>query len=420
MKTPRIKLNEFPPLHISIPLALQHVLSMFGATVVVPLIISQAAGFSPAEQIIFIQAVLLAMGVATLIQSLFGSKLPIVQGSSFVFLPPMLAAIPSAGMVAVQGALIVGGFFEFIAGLSGIVGFLRKFFTPAVTGTTIALIGLSLAGIAVNSSLSSGIGGIIVAIVTASFVMFFALSRGFPKLVPIFLGIAIGYMISIPFGFVDISPVLSVPLFSFPSFFPWGAPVFELPIIIAFIIAFIVSMVESVGDYYAVSSVSGVKVTKERINRGIATEGFGSLFSGLIGGVGTTSYSENIGVVAITGVASRYIVAIGGAILILLSLLPAVSSLLSTIPLSVIGGATLVLYGMIALTGFRIIKEGVEITTRNMFVIGVALIAGVGCGFVPADVLAGLPEYVSILLQSGIATGASIAILLDNVLPGKR
>ena len=411
------EIDEKPELKMAIPLALQHLLSMFGATVLVPLIVGGALSLSQAQQTLLIQLVLLTMGIATILQSLFGSRLPIVQGSSFAFLPPMISA-PSLASIA--GGLIVGGIGEALVGFSGLVGKLKHYFTPAVTGVTVILIGLSLAGVAVNqafsgSSLESGI-----AIITLfSIVLIATRAKGTLKLMPVLIGFVIGYIVAFAFGLVNLEAFNNASLLSIPKPLPWGLE-FDTKVIIGMIFAFLVSIIESVGDYHAVATASRVKLTSSTINKGIGMEGVASFISGILGGVGTTSYSENIGVVAITKVASRYVVALAGAFLILLSFIPKIAGLLSTVPSCVLGGATLVLYGMISVTGLRIIKDNVEINTRNMLVIGVALIMGVGIAFLPKEVLSSLPELVRAIAESGMATGALTAIILDNILPKKE
>ncbi len=408
------KVDDKPGLVISLPLAFQHLLSMFGATVIVPLIVGSALGLTPEQQTLFMQSVLFAMGIATIMQTMFGSKLPIVQGSSFAFLPAMISA-PS--LASVSGALIVGGFLEGIAGFSSLIGKLKRFFTPQVTGVTVILIGLSLAGVSVNSVFSQGFNGILIAGITLFSILLIATaSKGFPKLIPILLGILVGYTVSLLFGIVDLSPVQNSEVIGIVSVFPWGID-FNSVVIISMLFAFLVSIVESVGDYHAISSIANVKLNERRINLGIGTEGLACMISGIFGGVGTTSYSENIGVVAITKVASRYVIALAGVLLIILSFFPKFSALLSTIPASVLGGATLVLYGMISLTGLRIIKENVKFTTKNMLVISVSLIMGVGIAFLPENALSSFPEILKAIFDSGMATGAITAIILDLILP---
>ena len=177
-----------------------------------------------------------------------------------------------------------------------------------------------------------------------------------------------------------------------------------------------VSIIESVGDYHAISAISGATITDRNISRGIMSEGLACSIAGVLGACGTTSYSENIGLVALTKVASRYVVQIGGIILILLSLIPKFSGVLASIPAPVLGGLTVALYGMISVTGLRLIKEKVEFTDRNMLIIASALIAGLGAPQLPPEFLEHFPKIVGSILESGMAVGALTAIILDQLL----
>ncbi|ASI98542.1 uracil-xanthine permease family protein [Thermococcus celer] len=404
---------------------LQHVLAMFGATVTVPLVVGGAIGLGGSEVALMIQAVLLAMGIATLLQTTIGSRYPIVQGSSFAFIPGLITIGSSLGMAAVQGALIVGGLIEAAVGWLGIIGKVRKLFTPLVTGVTITLIGFSLADVAVKNFFNfyaDPSGGTIpratlVAAVTFLTTVFVALrAKGSLRAMPVVVGAAVGYLLSVPLGLVDFGTVRDMPLVGIPRPFPWGAPVFDTTAVVLLLFAFMVSIIESVGDYHAIAAVTGSEITEGRIARGIGSEGLACSVAGVLGACGTTSYSENIGVVALTRVGSRYVVQMGAVMLVLLSLLPKFAGVLASMPAPVLGGLTLALYGMISVTGLRLIKERVEFTDRNTLILAAALIAGLGAPQLPPEFLAAFPKVVSSILESGMAVGALTAIVLDRVL----
>ena len=404
---------------------LQHVLAMFGATVTVPLVVGGAVGLSGSEIALMIQAVLLAMGLATLLQTTIGSRYPIVQGSSFAFIPGLIAIGSSLGMAAVQGALIVGGLIEAVIGWLGIIGKVRKLFTPLVTGVTITLIGFSLADVAVKNFFNfyaDPSGGSIaratlVAVITFLTTVMVALrAKGSLKAMPVVVGAAVGYLVSVPLGLTDFGLVKSLPVVSIPRPFPWGEPAFDTTAIVLLLFAFMVSIIESVGDYHAIATVTGSDITGKHIARGIGSEGLACSIAGLLGACGTTSYSENIGVVALTKVGSRYVVQIGAVILILLSLVPKFGGVLASMPAPVLGGLTLALYGMISVTGLRLIKERVEFNDRNTLILAAALIAGLGAPQLPAEFLTAFPKIVASILESGMAVGALTAIVLDRLL----
>ncbi|NJE10082.1 uracil-xanthine permease family protein [Thermococcus sp. MAR1] len=404
---------------------LQHVLAMFGATVTVPLVVGGALGLNGDQIALMIQAVLLAMGIATLLQTTMGSRYPIVQGSSFAFIPGLIAIGSSLGMAAVQGALIVGGLIEAAIGWFGIIGKVRKLFTPLVTGITITLIGFSLADVAVKNFFNfyadpSGetiIKATLVAMITFLTTVFVALrASGSLKAMPVVVGAAVGYIVSVPLGLADFGLVKSLPVVSIPRPFPWGSPVFDTTAIILLLFAFMVSIIESVGDYHAIAAVTGSEINEKRIARGIGSEGLACSIAGLLGACGTTSYSENIGVVALTKVGSRYVVQMGAVILILLSLVPKFAGILASMPAPVLGGLTLALYGMISVTGLRLIKERVEFNDRNTLILAASLIAGLGAPQLPPEFLAAFPKVIASILESGMAVGALTAIVLERIL----
>ncbi|AGK60178.1 uracil-xanthine permease [Archaeoglobus sulfaticallidus PM70-1] len=409
-------------------LGLQHVLAMFGATVTVPLVVGTAIGLESNAIALMIQAVLLTMGIATLLQTTIGSRYPIVQGSSFAFIPGLISIGKGLGLAAVEGALIVGGILEALIGGLGIVGKVKRLFSPLVTGVTIMLIGFSLAHVAVKYTFNffadpSGASipkAFFIALITFATTVYVALkARGPLRAMPVIVGAIVGYLISIPLGMVDLSLVNELPVFSIPKPLPWGIPIFEATAIITLLFAFMVSIIESVGDYHAISAISGAKITDRNINRGIMSEGLACSIAGFLGACGTTSYSENIGLVALTKVASRYVVQIGGVILIFLSLIPKFSGILASIPAPVLGGLTVALYGMISVTGLRLIKEKVEFTDRNMLIIASALIVGLGAPQLPPEFLEHFPKIIGSILESGMAVGALTAIILDQLLRNK-
>ncbi len=421
----RVGVEEKLPYSRAVVLGFQHVLAMFGATITVPLVVGNAIGLSQKDIALLIQVVLLAMGIATILQTTIGSRYPIVQGSSFAFIPGLISIGSSSGLAAVEGALIAGGIVEAVFGGFGIVGKLKKLFSPVVTGVTIMLIGFSLAHVAVKYTFNffadpSGESiprAVAIALITFSVTVVVALkSRGALRAMPVIVGAVVGYLVSIPLGMADFTLVSELPAFNVPTLLPWGTPTFEAYAIITLLFAFMVSIIESVGDYHAISAISETPITNRHINRGIMSEGIACSIAGILGACGTTSYSENIGLVALTKVASRQVVQIGGLILIAISMFPKFSGILASIPQPVLGGLTIALYGMISVTGLRLIKDKVELNDRNMLIIASALIVGLGAPQLPQEFLEHFPKIIASILESGMAVGALTAIVLDQVL----
>ncbi|WP_048165886.1 uracil-xanthine permease family protein [Palaeococcus pacificus] len=421
----RVGIEEKVEIKKAVLLGLQHVLAMFGATVTVPLVVGTAIGLQMHEIALLIQVVLLAMGIATLLQTTIGSRYPIVQGSSFAFIPGLISIGSSLGLAAVEGALIVGGIIEALIGGLGIIGKVKKLFSPLVTGVTIMLIGFSLAHVAVKYTFNffadpSGASipkATLIALITFATTIYVALKgKGTLRAMPVVVGAFVGYVVSLALGMADLSLVKELPLFNLPKPLPWGRPVFDATAVVTLLFAFIVSIIESVGDYHAISAISEAPITNQNINRGIFSEGLSCSIAGLLGACGTTSYSENIGLVALTKVASRQVVQIGGIVLVLFSLIPKFSGVLASIPAPVLGGLTIALYGMISLTGLRLIKDKVELNDRNTLIIASALILGLGAPQLPPEFLAQFPKIVGSILESGMAVGALTAIILDQVL----
>lgn len=433
---------------------LQHVLTMLGATIAVPTIVAGAFGLSDAETALFISNVLIAMGIATLIQIFLGTKLPIVQGSSFAFLPAMLyvgSVHPGAeGLQYVFGAVILGGIFQASLGFSRVAGMLQKVLTPVVIGPTIMVIGLSL--FSAGGSQASTNWGVAFATIALILVFSFGLrvfknNKSDPGIArtlgafPIMIAIVLIWGICLMLGLtgvidadnaanVDLSVVESVPYLKTNGFFfPWGMPKFDLSVLIIFLIAYAVSTIESIGDYNAINEIASrepTELTPEIVNRGVFAEGLGCTIAGVLGANPTTSYSENIGVVGITGVASRLVVVVGALILIGAGFVPKFGALLATIPSPIMGGLYCVLFGMIAGVGLRYAAKTNLDSMRNISVIGFSLFLGFALPSAFADAAVkdalinalgqGGGDILLGIVTSNMAITAISALILDNAL----
>ncbi len=428
----------------------QHVLTLFGATTLMPLIFGTAMGMNPLQLGAFISCVYFGMGIATLIQThpKLGSGLPIVQGSSASFIPAIMTVIlaynsqgPPVVMQYVSGALIAGGLLLGVIGYSGLIGRIRRFITPVVIGPVIMAIGFSLAPIAINSNAASywPISLLVVLLIA----LFNLVSRNrYANIFAILGSITLVYLLCLlgsisglfPLGHpahVDFSKVAEAPWFKTNVFMPWGPPRFSLLAFGALLAGFFAVMIESIGDYHSCSCVSGLPdPSPKTISRGIGAEGINCALSGLVGSIGTTSYTENIGLIGLTGVASRHVVRTGAIILILLSFVAKVGAVVITIPSPVIGGAYIALFGVIGALGIQILMRADMHSQRNVFIVGFAFLMAMGLPawvegnkvlFVnpeSSQLMQSLGGMVWAILKTPMAVAGICAGLGDNLIPG--
>jgi len=434
-------------------LALQHVLTMFGATVSVPLLLGPVMGMTGEQIAILVSSVMLCSGIATLLQVTIGSRLPIIQGVSFSFLGPFFAIIAFAktgelSMQYIAGAIILGSFVEMVIGWTGLIGKLRKFLSPVVIGPVIMLIGLALFQVgAPKAGTYWPISGIVI-ILILFFSQFLARKMTFFKIFPIISAIAVGYLICvilsltgafqsghpahINFGTVVDSPWIK----SLDTIIlPWGMPKFHIGFFFAVLAGYLASTIESFGDYHAAAYISGAgEPTPKMLNRGIGSEGLGCFITGILGGFSSTSYSENIGLVGITKVASLYVVKIGAVILLVLGLFSKFGAFVATIPEPIVGALYCALFGLISAIGIQQLSKADLSSERNLMIAGFTLFMGLSVpayfsgvpvlGYTPGmeTISALLPKQLADIVNSigstGMAVAAIIGLILDNIIPG--
>ncbi len=450
-------LDSRPPLPRTLVLSLQHVLTMFGATVSVPLLLGPLMGMSQPEIARLISSVMLCSGLATILQSTFGSRLPIIQGVSFAFLAVFFAIItqgksvgasPAHMMQLIAGAIIVGAIVEMVVGFSGIIGYFRRWLSPVVIGPVIMLIGLALfqhgAPKAGTYWPISGLTILLVIVFSLVFARRSRFFRIFPILSAVVLACTVAGLCSATGVFkpghpahVDLTVIDASPWFRVSPaeiVLPWGPPVFEIGFIVAALAAYLASMIESFGDYHACSYMAGAgQPTSKQISRGIGCEGIGCLVTGLLGGFSSTSYSENIGLIGLTKVGSRYVVQVAGVILVLLGLFAKFGAFAATIPGPVVGGLYCALFGLIAAVGIQQLAKADLSSDRNLFIAGFSLFMGLSLPayfdgsvgmYAPgaSDLLANLPPSIRGIIESigktGMAVAAIIGVTLDNLVPG--
>ena len=478
-------LDDRPPVGRATVLGAQHVLTMFGSTVSIPLLFGPAMGMSIAEIALLISSVMLCSGVATLIQTTFGSRLPIIQGVSFSFIAAFFGIITVVGrpiedggmggggammMQYIAGAVMVGALIEMVIGFSGLMGWLRKLLSPVVVGPVIMLIGLALFQHgAPKAGTDWGISGLTMLLIIL-FSLVFARNNRWLRLFPILSAIVIvvtlcwvltamgvyhperldeaGNLIPASPSYVDLSAVESSPwVRTNPGevFFPWGMPKFHLGFIVAVFAGYLASMIESFGDYHACSHMAGGgDPTPKQISRGIGCEGIGCFLTGVFGGFSSTSYSENIGLVGLTKVGSRYVVQIGAVILILLGFFGKFGAFAAAIPGPVVGGLYCAMFGLIAAVGVQQLAKCDLNSDRNLLIAGFSLFMGLSVPFYFTSVAStegmqvgetlavykptaepmlatlsdGIKGVVIAVGSTGMAVAAIIGLLLDNLIPG--
>lgn len=425
---------DIPDLKRIIPLGLQHVLTLFGATTLVPILVGSQIGMSTQQQGVFISTVMFAMGIATIIQLYGGSKLPIVQGSSFSFVAPFLAIAGqvsggvTVAMQYISGSLIGGGLIEIGLGYGQVVKYVKKLFTPQVTAPTIMLIGLSLYQTAMDQANSYWP----VAIITVAAILLFTFLSERTKVFAVITGIIVAWIISGLGAYIGVFPDVAAVSFKSvgeaswfvaPTPFRWGVPKFKIGFILAVFAGYVASMIESVGDYHAISTAAGCKDPDEKqLTNGIGAEGLGSTISGILGGVGTTSYTENIGLVGLTGVASRAVVLTGSILLLIMGVIRKIGVAIATIPGPVIGGVYIVMFATIAGVGAQHINRMNMGKTKNYLIVGISLLLGIGVPYIignnPVTLqIPWLESTINSVLGTGMAVGAISSLILDNILP---
>ncbi|WP_386629474.1 uracil-xanthine permease family protein [Sulfitobacter geojensis] len=424
--------NQTPPLAQAIPLGIQHVLAMFASNVTPSIIVAGAAGlaFGGAEQVYLIQMAMLFAGIATLLQTVgigpIGARLPIMQGTSFAFVGVL------AGIAAVQGlgvaltACLIGGVIHFCLG--AVIGRLRWLFPPLITGLVILAIGLYLIPVAIKYAAggaasfqmeAESFGSLMHWTVALSVVIVALLLKFFTKgttsSAAILIGLIVGYLIALAFGMVSFAPVAKASWITGITPFPYGFE-FSLGAVIAVTLVSIVSAIETVGDTSATTKAgAGREATSEEIAGATYADGLGTAVAGVFGGLPNTSFSQNVGIVGMTGIMSRHVVTIGAIVLILCGLVPKIGAVIASMPLPVLGGGVIVMFGMVAAAGMNMLSE-VEMNRRNMVIIAVSLAAGLGLNLVPTAVQY-LPGVIKILATSAVAPTAIVAIFLNLVLP---
>ena len=423
-----------PPGRLSL-LGIQHVLVMYAVAVAVPLIIGGALKL-PKEQLAqLINADLFACGIATLFQAIgvwrFGIRLPVMMGVTFAAVGPMvvMASNPDLGLLGIYGAVIGAGIFGIL--VAPLISRMLPLFPPVVTGTIITIIGISLMRVGINwaaggnPTIMSPAGpipnpayGAPIHLAIAAFVLIFILVitrfvRGFLANIAVLSGIIVGTLVAMSLGKVSFTGIHEASWFAIVRPFQFGLPRFNLVATLTMCIVMIVVMIESLGMFLALGNITGRSISQRDLSDGLRVDGLGTLIGGIFNTFPYTSFSQNVGLVGVTGVRSRFVCAAGGVILLLLGLLPKLAVIVASVPPFVLGGAGIVMFGMVCATGIRILG-GVDFQNNrfNLFIVAISI----GFGMIPLVAnrfFAQMPKALSPLLESGILLASIVAVLLN-------
>ena len=420
--------RTLPPLKL-LTTGLQHVAAMYAGVVAPPLVIGSAVGLSVTELTFLTGASLFLAGIATLLQTLgvwrIGARLPFVNGVTFASVAPMLAINKSEGpddaLPVIFGATMVAAALGFV--LAPYFGKLVRFFPPVVTGTVITLIGVSLMPVAFNwaqggdakdphygdpENLAMAGATLVVVLLLRLF------TRGFVKQIAVLIGLVVGTLIAVPAGITDFGALRQADVVGFPVPFHFGAPQFAVAAVVSMCVVMLVSMTESTADMLALGEIVERPADERTIAAGLRADTLGSFVSPFFNGFLCTAFAQNIGLVAMTRIRSRFVVATGGGILILMGLCPAAAALIATVPQPVLGGAGVVLFGTVAASGIQTLSRADLGKDDNVLIVAVSLAVGVVPIAAP-DFYHSFPASAKIILDSGISTGCVTAVLLNLV-----
>ena len=424
--------NITPPMGQAAPLGLQHVLAMFASNVTPSIIVAGAAGlqFGGAEQVYLIQMAMLFAGIATLFQTVgfgpVGARLPIMQGTRFAFVGVLAGIAATQGLGVALTSCIIGGLIHFALG--SVIANIRYLFPPLVTGLVILAIGLYLvpvgikyaAGGAADFQMAAESFGSLMHWTVALTVIVVALgfkfmTKGILSNAAILLGLIAGYLVAFMFGMVNFAAVGKASWVTGLQTLPYGFE-FNLGAVIGVTIVSIVSAVETIGDTSATAKAgAGREATDEEISGATYADGLGTAVAGVFGGLPNTSFSQNVGIVGMTGIMSRHVVTIAGAIMVMCGLIPKIGAIIASMPLPVLGGGVIVMFGMVAAAGLNVLSE-IKMSRRNMIIIALSLSIGLGFNLVPSAVQY-LPGIWKTLATSAVAPTAFLAIVLNQIIP---
>ncbi|MFJ7363844.1 nucleobase:cation symporter-2 family protein [Peribacillus frigoritolerans] len=423
-------MSKQSPLKVA-SLGLQHVLAMYAGAVVIPLIVGGALGLTAAQLTYLVSIDILMCGIATLLQvwknKFFGIGLPVVLGCTFTAVSPMIAIGTQYGINSIYGSILASGLIVII--ISKFFGKLARFFPPIVTGSVVLIIGITLIPVAINN-LGGGQGAadfgdlsnVALGFGTLLFIIFmYKFSSGFVRSISILLGLLVGTFAAFFLGKVDFSSVVSATWLHMPHFFYFGTPTFNVTAIITMTLVAIVSLVESTGVYYALGEITDKEISEDDLARGYRSEGLAIMIGGLFNAFPYTAFSQNVGLIQLSGIKTRNVIYTTAGILIFIGFVPKIGAFTTIIPSSVLGGAMVAMFGMVVAAGIKMLSKVDFASQENLLIIACSVGMGLGVTVVP-EIFAQIPESFQILTENGIVAGSLTAIFLNivfNIIPTK-
>ena len=426
MQTLRYPVDSKPPFGLTLLLALQHLLAALGGIIAVPLVIGNVLKLPTPDTIVLVNAALLVSGIVTIIQCRgigpIGLRLPSVMGTSFTFVAAALAiGFSEHGVAGILGASLVGSFVMIIG--SFFMPYVRKLFPPVVTGVVVVMIGLSLIPVAVDWFAGGQKGDVNYAdpanLAMATFVLVLVVilvqwGKGIFSAAAIVIGMIVGYVVALILGWINFEAVKNAEIVAIPQPLHFGLA-FPISGIIGMSIAYLVTIVESSGNFLALGNATQTEITGKHLRGGVLCDGVGSAFAAIMSTTPFSSFAQNIGVISLTGVASRHVVTVMGVLLIFAGIFPWFGALIVSIPSPVLGGAGLMMFAMIIAAGIQMLDK-VERSKRNGLIIAISI----GCGLAVTtrpELLDKLPSFFKEVFGSGITVGSVLALVLNLILP---
>lgn len=420
--------DDRPPLRTAVPLGLQHVMVMMASNVTIPVVLASAIGATPEDTAFLVQVALLVAGISTLVQTLgigpVGARLPIVQGTSFGFLVVSIPIAQQYGLAAVFGGALFAGVVQMFFGL--FFHKVRHLFPPVVAGIVVLVIGIGLIPTAIllfaGGSGAADLGSLrnfgVATFVLVVILLLYRFGSGLVGAAAVLLGLFAGYALASSLGMVDWGRIADAPWLSVPRPMHFGLD-FPAAALIAFGAMAVATSIETVGDISALTKAGEDRQpTRKEMNGGLMGDGLGTVVAGLFSALPNTSFAQNVGLVAFTGVMSRFVVTIGAVFLVLSGFLPKLAMIIAVVPSAVIGGAAVVMFGMIIATGINLITSR-PLTQNDLIIVAVSVVVGQGFAWQP-EIAAAFPQTIEALMTTGIVPSAIIAVLLYLMKPRRE
>ena len=422
--------NTEPSQARSFVLGLQHLLAMYSGAVAVPILIGNALHFSSEQMTYLVSIDIFMCGLATLVQLLknryFGIGLPVVLGCAIQAVAPLILIGQKYSIGTMYGAIIVAGIFVFL--IAGVFSKIKKLFPPVVTGTLITTIGLTLIPVGIQnlgggSPTAKDFGdpkNLIVGFVTILVIVALqAFAKGFISSISVLIGLIVGTVLAACMGMVSFTPVAQASWFHFPQFFYFGTPKFEWSSCLTMMIIALVSMVESTGVFFALGDLLGKEITEDDLKRGYQAEGLAQILGGLFNTFPYTTFSQNVGLLQLSGIRSKRPIYWAAGLLMAMGLLPKVGALVTIMPTAVLGGAMVVMFSSIAVQGIKMLLKVDFSDNHNLLIVAISMGLGLGVSVYP-NIFQALPQSLQLFLENGIVIASLSSVLLNLIFKGKK